>query len=69
MTIRTLTKILLQNDISPDAQLLSDSGWEGRTDINGIFYCEEENWLVFTQDYDDSYYKNSEDYIELKEKI
>lgn len=60
MTIEKLQKIIEDNNIPKDAVLESDSGWEcGPTDMNGIYYSESKNTLVFTQEcskYEHSYH-------------
>lgn len=51
MTYEELENIIIQNDIPKNVLLLSDSGWEcDPTDMDGVYYDEEENTLIFTQD-------------------
>ena len=61
MTIGKFTKILKDNNIPEDAVMLSDSGWEcSATDMEGIYYNQDTNKLVFTQSgdkYEYYYYK------------
>lgn len=50
MTFRKLAGIIKENNIPEDVHLMSDSGWECcATEMNGIFYCKEENRIVITQ--------------------
>lgn len=50
MTLRLLNQIMKDNSIPDDAELMSDSGWEdSETPMNGIFYNEDTNTIVFTQ--------------------
>lgn len=59
MTVGALNEILKKNNIPEDAELMSDSGWECfATKMNGIYYNEDTNTIVFTQEgneYDDYY--------------
>lgn len=51
MTFEKLCGIIEKYDIPHTVKLLSDSGWEcDATHINGVFYCEKYNVIVFTQD-------------------
>ena len=50
MNYGTLKKIFKKHNIPDDARLMSDSRWEcDATDMNGVFYNETENIVVFTQ--------------------
>ena len=50
MTFKELQQVMNLYDIPKDVTLMSDSGWEcDATDMNGAYYNEEENILVFTQ--------------------
>lgn len=50
MTFNLLYKIIKENNISEDVKLMSNSGWEcDATEMNGVYYCAEENTIVFTQ--------------------
>ena len=59
MTFGLLKQILEKNHISENATLMSDSGWEcDSTNMNGVFYNQETNCVVFTQggaDYKNEY--------------
>lgn len=69
MTIAKLNKILRENNIPEDATLMSDSGWEcSETDTDGVYYRSEDNTVVLTQDYDNSFYNSSPYWVKLKEK-
>ena len=63
MTVGKLAQILKENNIPEDAVMLSDSGWECcETDMDGVYYNEETNKLVFTpfgDKYDHRYYNVS----------
>jgi hypothetical protein len=68
MTIGKLNRILRKNNIPADATLMSDSGWEiCATDTDGVYYRVEDNTVVLTQDYDNSFYNDSPNWIKLKE--
>lgn len=67
MTFQRLYKIIEANNIPHNVKLLSDSGWEcDPTDMNGIFYNEKENIIIFTQDiqspYINQYYGSKEEW-------
>lgn len=50
MTYKLLKQIFEENNISQDAVILSDSGWEcGPTDMDGVYYSKECNCVIFTQ--------------------
>lgn len=51
MTFAILKEIIEENIIPEDVILLSDSGWElDATHMDGVFYNEETNTIVFTQE-------------------
>lgn len=53
MTLELLNKIVDENNIPKNVKLMSDSGWEcDETNMDGIFYSEKENTLIFTQEGD-----------------
>ena len=57
MTFEKLSNLIESNNIPKDVKLMSDSGWEcDATEMNGIFYNQEDNVLVFTQDKNDCNY-------------
>ena len=57
MTVEGLLSILKDNDIPRDALLMSDSGWEcDPTHMDGVFYNESTNTVVFTQEAEFSKY-------------
>ena len=59
MKFYILKTILEENNIPDNAVLMSDSGWEcDATNMDGIYYNEKTNVIVFTQcgDRYDSYY-------------
>lgn len=50
MTLGLLNQIMKENSIPDDAELMSDSGRGcSETPMNGIFYNEDINTIVFTQ--------------------
>ena len=54
MTIGEFKKIIQKNNIPEDVTMLSDSGWEcSETDMDGVWYNEEEKDIVFTQNGDE----------------
>lgn len=61
MTFEELENIIIRNNIPKNVTLLSDSGWEcWETDMDGIYYDETKNELIFTQNiskYDDYFNK------------
>lgn len=75
LTFEILFKIITQYNIPHNVHLMSDSGWEcDATDMMGIFYNEEDNILVFTQDFDywndeNSYFRYNEGHISYDGKI
>lgn len=51
MTFEELENIITRNNIPKNVTLLSDSGWECcETDMDGVYYDETKNELIFTQD-------------------
>jgi hypothetical protein len=62
MTFKKLKQVIEKNNIPEDVTLMSDSGWEcGPTQMNGVYYNEDEKVIVFTQEEDDydGYYTSS----------
>lgn len=54
MTYELLTKIIEENNIPKDVELMSDSGLEcNETKMDGIFYNKELNKIIFTQSGDE----------------
>jgi len=50
MTVGEFSKLIKDNNIPEDARMLSDSGWEcDPTDMDGVFYNESKNEIMFTQ--------------------
>lgn len=50
MTFELLSKLMDENNIPTNVELMSDSGWEcSETAMNGVYYNREENKLIFTQ--------------------
>ena len=50
MTMELLCKIIEENNIPRDVHFVSDSGWECEpTEMDGVFYHQENNTIVFTQ--------------------
>lgn len=50
MTFCQLRSIIKDNNIPEDVRFMSDSGWEcDATDMDGIYYQESTNTIVFTQ--------------------
>ena len=67
MTFEKLKELIEKHNIPTDVKLLSDSGWEcNETDMDGVYYNEKENHIIFTQEFDEynNYYDNK-DYKEL----
>ncbi|MBR3117688.1 MAG: hypothetical protein IKF29_00460 [Oceanobacillus sp.] len=51
MTFEELEDIIARNNIPKNVKLLSDSGWECcETDMDGVYYDETKNELIFRQD-------------------
>lgn len=67
MTMALLKQVLEKNSISDSVHFLSDSGWEcNATEMDGIFYNQEKNTIVFTQDgNDDCEYSHSKQWKRL----
>lgn len=68
MTFEKLKELIEKYHIPNNVKLLSDSGWEcNETDMDGVYYNEKENHIIFTQDFSiyNNYYDNK-DYKELK---
>lgn len=67
MTKKELKELIEKHTISSDVKLLSDSGWQfDKTEMDGVFYNEKENHIVFTQEFEYSYqYLENKDYKEL----
>lgn len=70
MTIGEFKKIIKKFNIPEDVTMLSDSGWEcSETDMDGIWYNEEEKEIIFTQtgkEYD--YYFGKPEWVLLHSK-
>lgn len=50
MKFYELVELFDKFGVSEDVKLKSDSGWEcSATEMNGVFYNEKENLIVFTQ--------------------
>lgn len=50
MTFSQLNKLIETNHIPSNVTLMSDSGWEcDATHMDGVYYNEEDNVIVFTQ--------------------
>lgn len=50
MTFKELQNIIKDNNIPEDVHLLSNSGWEcDATEMDGVYYNETLNEIVFTQ--------------------
>lgn len=50
MTFKELQTIIKDNNIPDDVHLTSDSGWEcNATEMDGVYYNETLNEIVFTQ--------------------
>lgn len=62
MKLNKLLELIEKHNISKDVTLMSDSGWEcGATDMDGVYYNEHKNIIVFTQYVDDGDYYYSKD--------
>lgn len=69
MTYKELKEIFTKNNIPENAHLMSDSGWECcATDMDGIYYNEESNTIVFRQHIKryESHYTKKRGWIALK---
>ena len=64
MTFEKLKELIEKHRIPSNVKLLSDSGWEcNETEMNGVFYNEVENHIIFTQEFEYSYqYLENKDY-------
>lgn len=69
MTFKKLKELIEKYKIPSNVKLLSDSGWEvDETEMDGVFYNEKENHIVFTQDLEYSGdYSRNKNYIMLEE--
>ena len=67
MTFEKLKELIEKYNIPSNVKLLSDSGWEcDETEMDGVFYNEIENHIVFTQEFEfGGKYLRNEDYIML----
>ena len=71
MTYKELKEIFMKNNIPENVQLMSDSGWECcATNMNGIYYNQEKNVVVFRQNISkyESYYVEEKGWIILNNK-
>ena len=68
MTFEKLKELIEKYNIPSNVKLLSDSGWEcDETEMDGVFYNEEENHIIFTQEFSEyEKYSNRIDYKELR---
>lgn len=63
MTFEKLKELIEKHNTPSNVKLLSDSGWEcNETEMDGVFYNEEENHIIFTQDYDEDEYRFNRKY-------
>lgn len=61
MTVNELLNVFKQYNISNNAILVSDSGWEcSATNMDGVYYDKAGNTVVFTQEFNkyDKYYNS-----------
>lgn len=67
MTFKILNNLIKKHSVPDDVVLKTDSGWECcETEMDGVYYSEELNEIVFTQNFGkDSGYENS-NWKELK---
>ena len=68
MTFEKLQALIEKHNIPKNVRLLSDSGWEcSETEMDGVYYNEKENHIIFTQEYQEFYkkYSKNKDYKEL----
>ena len=50
MNFGLLKRIIEKNNIPEDVNLYADTGWEcSETEINGVWYHEKNNEIIFTQ--------------------
>lgn len=67
MTFKRLQRLIEKYNISEDVELLSDSGWEcSSTPMDGVYYNEDENHIIFTQGFDENSLYENYDYVRLK---
>lgn len=68
MTFDKLKELIEKYNIPSNVTLLSDSGWEvEETDMDGVFYNEKENHIIFTQEFSEfEKYTNRKNYKELR---
>lgn len=65
MTFEKLENIIKNNNIPKNVLLQSDSGWECcETEMNGVYYNEIENRIIFTQYF--SKYERYDKYDNMK---
>ena len=67
MTFKKLKELIEKHNIPSNVELLSDSGWEcNETDMDGVFYNQKENHIIFTQQFEYSYqYSENKEYQKL----
>lgn len=67
MTFKKLKELIEKYKIPSNVELLSDSGWEcNETDMDGVFYNQKENHIIFTQQFEYSYqYSENKEYQKL----
>lgn len=68
MTFEKLKELIEKYNIPSNVKLLSDSGWEcDETEMDGVYYNQEENHIIFTQEFSKyEKYSNRRDYKELR---
>lgn len=68
MTFEKLQALIEKHNIPSNVKLLSDSGWEcDETEMDGVYYNEKENHIIFTQEFSDyEQYARDTDYKELR---
>ena len=68
MTFEKLKELIEKYNIPSNVKLLSDSGWEcNETEMDGAYYNEEENHIIFTQEFSEyGKYSNRKNYKELR---
>lgn len=68
MTFDKLKELIEKYNIPGNVTLLSDSGWEvEETDMDGVFYNEAENHIIFTQEFSEfEKYTNRKNYKALR---
>ena len=60
MTFLELEKLFKKYNIPKDVKLMSNSGWEcDATEMDGVYYCKEENLIHFTQNFDEWEYEEN----------